>query len=184
MTGDVVFVWGTGIISKIISFLQYTVYGIKDGPTHVQIGLTSLFDMSADEKGIHTVLRDETKARSRKYLVARKKCSLDRPAFVDIIMDYRGKGYDFSWYALAFMRFFLIFAPLVWFVLHPLKRWLKQRSQKTFICSEFVAQVWKDYNLYCFGLDEPSFAVPQNLLTVVLAGEGTDWEIIEAGGRL
>ena len=174
--GDVIVIWS----SRLIAFLVYTVFGIRDPATHAEMVFDDQYNISSSIGGVK--LRPTADMfKARKWIVLRNNKILPPENVQWTARAYIGCGYDYFLYALWIMRLSLVLQPLVWIFLQPFRNWLKRKEAKTFGCSELVVQILKDLGIDT-GIDEPCNAPPDNLLQTARSCIH-DWEIILSGGN-
>lgn len=174
--GDVVLIWNKGLGAKILSFVIYTLFGIKNPATHVQLAIDDKFDLSAELGGIQLVDRETSINEAKKVIIARQAGMTEekREELVDIAKEYIGKPYDYFLYVLWYMRVSLLLAPLVWLILQPYYNWLKQREERSYSCSELVSEIFDKLG-FSFGIDDHTNATPSDIYQVIKACN--DWKI-------
>ncbi len=178
--GDVIIIWGSGW-SRIISWLIYLVFGIRNPASHAEMVYNSKLDISAEAGGV--VLKERSGfTKQRGYVLARnQRIANYDPDFLRMIMNrYVGKKYDYALYIIWYLRISIVFLPFVWFIFQPLRNWLKREESKRFTCSELVAELLKRFHILT-GISDPSNAAPDTVLQSIRAC--SDWEIIEVSGK-
>lgn len=177
--GDIMVVWS----SRLIGYLIYAVFGIRDPATHAEMVYDDgANNISADVGGVK--LRPTSRLfHYRKWAVLRNKkvSALPVRKIQGAAEKYIGRGYDYALYALWVARVSLVLQPLVWLLLQPFRNWLKREEAERFTCSELVVQVLKDLGIET-GIDEPHNAPPDNLLQAARACIH-DWEWIACGEK-
>jgi len=176
--GDIIVIWS----SRLVAFLVYTVFGIRDPATHAEMVYDDVNNISSSIGGVK--LRPTADMfKARKWVVLRNRRVAALPARqVQAAGDkYIGRGYDYFLYVLWAMRLSLVLAPLVWLFLQPFRNWLKKEEAIRFGCSELIVQLLKVFGVDT-GIDEPCNAPPDNLLQTARSCIH-DWEIILSGGN-
>ena len=177
--GDIIVIWS----SRLVAFLVYTVFGIRDPATHAEMVYDDVNNISSSIGGVK--LRPTADMfKARKWVVLRNRRVAALPARqVQAAGDkYIGRGYDYFLYVLWAMRLSLVLAPLVWLFLQPFRNWLKKEEAIRFGCSELIVQLLKVFGVDT-GIDEPCNAPPDNLLQTARSCVH-DWEFIASGGTL
>jgi len=162
--GDVIVCWGKGIISWIIRFLESVISGMKYPPSHIAIAINDEEFISAEEKGIVIVKKEELEKNIKKYEIFRKKdlSEAQKKALPVVIKAYLGKKYDYWIYLHWILKVIYVFVPFIKIVFLPLEKWIKIKMDKTYECSELSVEILNDLGWF-ISVKDPQVTTPVNV---------------------
>lgn len=175
--GDVIVVWDSDFIGKLIRFAVNLIFAIKYPCNHIEMAISESRDISAEARGVVFQDRATRMKKAKKYVIARNRRLTEEQQreLLAWAVKFRGKKYDFYLHILWFFRFTLIFAPVVWLISRIFYAWIKRREEETLMCSELVSLLYEKIG-FSFGLEDHSFVTPSDILQVIRACP--DWEIV------
>ena len=167
-SGDIFVVWGAKVTSKIIGFLEKTISGLDNPPTHIAIALDDTQILSAESNGIRIITFEELTKHAKAYKIYRYKnfTNEHKNKIKEVSNKYLGKGYDYWIYLHWALKILYVYIPFLKLILFPLERWLKNKMKKTFECSEVTTAVWNDLGL-TFGIKEAQYTTPVDVYQVL-----------------
>lgn len=175
--GDIILVWGKGIIAKSLRFIISKVWGISSPANHAEIVVGSAEDISAEPEGVVLKAREKTLNEAKQIVIIRHKkmTRLKQDLLFRRISDYLGRGYDYYNHVRWYLLFLSITAPIIYFISDNLRKWLRRESKTRWHCSELTAQLYRDVGIEC-GYEDNSFVPPHYFLC--LAKASSDWKIV------
>ena len=174
--GDIIIIWGKGI-ARLLSFVITSVFGVKNPATHVQMVVSAAHDISAEQWHVKVVRRVDTFAKARKYIIVRhtKMVGEKKKMFPHYAADYVGKRYDVWLYVLWIMRLAFILNPIIFWVLYPVRDWVRRQEKKSYACSELTSTLLNDVGIKT-GFETHRNAAPHHFR--MLADACECWEVV------
>lgn len=132
LAGDIYVMWGAGLLSRIIRYLEKAIFGIPKAPTHNQVVINAEICLSAGASGVRYVSTDVTRYKGD-VVVMRPKI-YDGTAYRPLTDDekqkvkdvaglYFGRGYDYFNYFIWLGRVSIIPIALALGFVWPLVGW-------------------------------------------------------------
>jgi len=178
-TGDIIIIWRKNWISKFVAFCVTSVFGVIDPPTHVEIAIDEISDISAEKWKVKLVVRKyEALNKARKFMIIRHKKikKSEREKLLEMFPKYVGKKYDVFLYVLWALRLAFVLNPIIFWVFYPFRAWLKKRENRSYTCSELVDTMLGDIGIRT-GIQNHRNASPHHFK--MLAEACTDWMVIK-----
>lgn len=176
--GDIVLVWGKGAVTKILRYLIKRVFGAVDPPNHVQMVYDSEFDVSAEPGGVILMNREITFNNSKRIIIMRKK-GLKPEEKAELLSEsekYFGKGYDYFLYVVWLLHIYLALLPFIPYTATKWYKWLKNKEEHSWACSELVSKIYSAIDFY-LGVDDHMFQSPHIIYNTTKACS-CGWKIV------
>lgn len=131
-TGDIYVMWGSGLISRIIRWLEKALFGAKQAPSHAQVVVNAEVALSAGKGGVRYVSTDVTNykgdvavMRPKIYAVGpyRTLTEDEQRKIKDVAGLYFGRGYDYFNYLIWLGRVSIVPVALALGFVWPLVGW-------------------------------------------------------------
>ena len=184
--GSYVLLWGGSFVSLIITLIQRLLFGEKRPPTHIQRAYDMELDISAEWRGVRSVVRKKRLKNAKRVIIAsHAQLSGNEEKFKRLSNQYLNTGYDFYFYFIWAMRVMLIFSPfiLAWtflinkiavsilvgiFILiyWPFKNYLQHKSKRSWACAELSNEIDVKLGIDT-GIDENIYTSPLHYLRMM-----------------
>lgn len=160
--GDIVLVWGKDWTSKLVQYLIKKVFGSINPPSHCQMTVNAVEDISAEPQGVVYVNRSETFEKAKRIVVMRYK-GATQGMKVQLLKEqkkYIGKGYDYFLFVVWVLQIYLAFLPFISYTATRWYKWLKKKEEHSWGCSELTAALASIVFKIYMGADEYMYQSP------------------------